>query len=178
MEARVVFQKPLNHNWSGVAPAQLIFSGHHFRMSELIPHAAQVVNETETGCLLLPCPVTVFNSTTVPNIGFTTTTAIVGASNCTEASGHCTLEQLFPTGIQVGNARNIYTAEIQLPTPWVTFNAKFYRGNDMRFSSAAAQRRLQQSGGNLRGRQRRFRKRASRPVRLRGRDNSASLPRP
>jgi hypothetical protein len=133
VEARIVFQKPLNRDWKGVAPAQLIFSGHHSRMSELIPHAAQVVNETETGCLLLPCPITVFNSTTVPNIGFTTTTAIVGASNCTEASGTCTLEQLFPTGIQVGNAQNIYTAEIQLPTPWVTFNAKFYRGNDMRF---------------------------------------------
>jgi hypothetical protein len=133
VEARIVFQKPLNRNWKGVAPAQLIFSGHHSRMSELIPHAAQVVNETATSCLLLPCPITVFNSTTVPNIGFTTTTNIVGASNCTEGSGTCTLEQLFPVGIQVGNPQNIYTAEIQLPTPWVTFDAKFYRGNDMRF---------------------------------------------
>ena len=133
VEARVVFQMPLSHNWKGVAPAQLIFSGHHSRMQEVIPHAAQAINETETGCLLLPCPVTVFNSTTVPNIGFTTTTSIVGASNCTEASGTCTLEQLFPVGAHAGNAQNIYTAEIQLPTPWVTFDAKFYRGSDMRF---------------------------------------------
>jgi hypothetical protein len=133
VEARVVFQFPLSHNWKGVAPAQLIFSGHHSRMSEVIPHAAQIINETSPTCLLLPCPITVFNSTTVPNIGFTTTTSISGASNCTEASGTCTLEQLFPVGVQAGNAQNIYTAEIQLPTSWVTFDAKFYRGNDMRF---------------------------------------------
>ncbi len=133
VEARIVFQKPLSHNWRGVAPAQLIFSGHHSRMQELIPHAAQVVNETSTSCVLLPCPITVFNNPAVANIGFTTTTTIVGASNCGEASGSCTLEQLFPVGVHAGNAQNIYTAEIQLPTPWVTFDAKFYRGNDMRF---------------------------------------------
>jgi hypothetical protein len=133
LESRVVFQFPLSHSWRGVAPAQVIFSGHHSRMSELIPHAAQVVNETSSTCLLLPCPVTVFNSTTVPNIGFTTTTSIVGASNCAEASGSCTLEQLFPTGIQVGNPQNAYSGEVQLPTPWVTIDAKFYRGNDLRF---------------------------------------------
>jgi hypothetical protein len=133
VEARVVFQFPLSHHWKGVPPAQIIFSGHHSRMSELIPHAAQVVNQTAATCLLLPCPVTVFNSTTVPNVGFTTNTSISGASNCTEASGKCTLEQLFPVGVQAGNAQNIYTGEIQLPTPWVTLVAKFYRGNDMRF---------------------------------------------
>jgi hypothetical protein len=133
VEGRIVFQFPLNKAWRGVAPAQLIFSGHHSRMSEVIPHAAQVVNETAPTCLLLPCPVTVFNGTTVPNVGFTTTTAISGASNCPEASGICTLEQLFPVGAQAGNAQNIYTGELQLPTPWVTFVAKFYRGDDMRF---------------------------------------------
>lgn len=133
VESRVVFQFPLSHNWRGVAPAQLIFSGHHSRMSEVIPHAAQVANETAPTCLLLPCPVTVFNSTTVPNVGFNTTQTIIGAPNCPEASGSCTLEQFYPTGIQAGNSQNIYTAEIQLPTPWVTFDAKFYRGNDMRF---------------------------------------------
>jgi hypothetical protein len=133
LEARVVFQFPLSHNWKGVAPAQLIFSGHHARMDEIIPHAAQTINETSPTCTTLPCPVTVFNSTTVPNIGFTTTTAITGASNCPEASGVCNLEQIFKRGAQVGNPQNIYTMELQLPTPWVTFVAKYYRGNDMRF---------------------------------------------
>lgn len=136
VEARVVFQFPLNKSWKGVAPAQLIFSGHHSRMSEVIPHAAQAINETATGCTLLPCPVTIFNSTTVPNVGFTTTTSIVGASNC-PSGGTCNLEQLFPVGIQAGNAQNIYTAEVQLPTPWATFDAKFYRGDDMRFFFAS-----------------------------------------
>jgi hypothetical protein len=133
LEARVVFQFPLSHNWKGVAPAQLIFSGHHARMNEIIPHAAQVVNETEATCTTLPCPITVFNSTTVPNVGFTTATSITGASNCPEASGVCTLEQIFKRGAQVGNPQNIYTMELQLPTPWVTFVAKYYRGDDMRF---------------------------------------------
>jgi len=45
----------------------------------------------------------------------------------------CNLEQIFSRGTQVGNPQNIWTAEVQLPTPWVTFAAKFYRGNDMRF---------------------------------------------
>jgi hypothetical protein len=43
------------------------------------------------------------------------------------------LEQLFPDGVQAGNPQNAYSAEIQLPTPWVTVDAKFYRGNDLRF---------------------------------------------
>jgi hypothetical protein len=133
VESRVVFQFPLSHKWRGVAPAQLIFSGHHSRMSEVIPHAAQVVSETSPTCLLLPCPVTVFNNPAVPNIGFTTTTSILGASNCAETSGTCNLEQLFPVGVNAGNPQNAYSAEIQLPTPWVTFDAKFYRGNDLRF---------------------------------------------
>ena len=136
VEGRIVFQFPLSHHWKGVAPAQLIFSGHHSRMSEVIPHAAQIVNSTETGCTVLPCPITVFNSTTVPNVGFTTTTTILGASNC-PLGGSCNLEEFFPTGAQAGNAQNIYTAEIQLPTPWVTLVAKFYRGDDMRFFFAS-----------------------------------------
>jgi hypothetical protein len=133
VESRVVFQFPLSHKWRGVAPAQLIFSGHHSRMSEVIPHAAQVVSETSPTCLLLPCPVTVFNNPAVPNVGFTTTTSILGASNCAETSGICNLEQLFPVGVNAGNPQNAYSAEIQLPTPWVTFDAKLYRGNDLRF---------------------------------------------
>lgn len=132
LEARVVFQFPLSHNWKGVAPAQLIFSGHHSRMNEIIPHAAQL--PTDVTCTALPCTIgPLFTSATTPNIGFTTTTSISGASNCTEPGGVCTLEQLFKTGAQVGNPQNIYTMELQLPTPWVTLVTKFYRGTDMRF---------------------------------------------
>jgi hypothetical protein len=129
LEARVVFQSPLSHKWKGVAPAQLIFSGHHARVNEIIPHAAQL--PTTVTCTVLPCAVNIFTSATVPNVGFTTTTTILNAANCAGAS--CNLEQLFPRGTQDSNPQNIYTGEIQLPTPWVTLVAKFYRGNDMRF---------------------------------------------
>ena len=139
VEARVVFQFPLNHSWKGVAPAQIIFSGHHARMNEIIPHAAQVLPSSYTfTCETTPCtitipPPTIFTNVNSQNLGFTTATSIIGATNCTEASGICNLEQLFPHGTQVGNPQNIWTAEIQLPTPWVTLAAKFYRGDDMRF---------------------------------------------
>jgi len=139
VEARIVFQSPLNHSWKAVAPAQLIFSGHHARMNEIIPHAAQVVPSPFTfTCTVLPCTITVpvptiFTNVNSQNVGFSTATSIIGAANCGEPTGKCNLEQIFAHGTQVGNPQNIYTAELQLPTPWVTFVAKVYRGNDMRF---------------------------------------------
>jgi hypothetical protein len=146
LEARVVFQFPLNKNWKGVAPAQIIFSGHHARMNEIIPHAKQVIPTSFTftptctdvagvvTCNPVTVPVpTIFTAVNSQNVGFSTTRTILGASNCGEASGACNLEQIFPTGTQAGNPQNIWTAEVQLPTPWVTFAAKYYRGNDMRF---------------------------------------------
>jgi hypothetical protein len=132
LEARVVFQFPLSHSWKGVAPAQLIFSGHHARMNEIIPHADQLA--TSFTCVTLPCRIpTPLTNLNTPNIGFTTLTSISGASNCTESSGICNLAQLFPKGAQVGNPQNVWTAELQLPTPLVTLDVKFYRGDDLRF---------------------------------------------
>jgi hypothetical protein len=132
VEGRIVFQFPLSHNWKGVAPAQLIFSGHHSRMQELIPHQKQLSNTVTCTAFGTPCTVSLFTSATVPNLGFDNVQNWVGATNCA-GGGTCTLYSLFPVGAQVGNAQNIYTGEIQLPTPWVTFVAKFYRGDDMRF---------------------------------------------
>lgn len=129
LEARLVFQFPINKSWKGVAPAQVIFSGHHSRMNEIIPHAAQA--PTSVTCTALPCTINLFTTATTPDLGFTTSETILNATNC--PSGSCNLEQIFPVGTQVGNAQNIYSGEIQLPTPWVTFVAKYYRGSDMRF---------------------------------------------
>src|SRR5437868_1337868 len=130
LEARLVFQFPLSHNWKGVVPAQVIFSGHHARMNEIIPHAAQLAPSFT--CLALPCTIpTPLTNLNTPNIGFSTNTRITGASNC--ATVICNLEELFPKGVEVGNPQNVFTAEVQLPTPWVTFTAKVYRGDDMRF---------------------------------------------
>ncbi len=130
VESRIVFQFPLSHNWRRVEPAQIIFSGHHAEMNEIIPHAAQLPSSVT--CTALPCTIgPVFTSATTPNLGFTTNTTILGASNCAAAS--CTLEDIFKTGTQVNNPQNLWTTELQLPTPWVTFVGKFYKGDDLRF---------------------------------------------
>jgi len=115
LESRIVFQFPLSHDWKGVAPAQIIVSGHHARMNEIIPHQALSTA-----------------SSTLPAIGLSTATTITDASNC-PATGTCNLLTIFPKGIQDGNPQNIWTTELQLPTPWVTWVTKFYKGNDMRF---------------------------------------------
>src|SRR5258708_8950670 len=85
LEARLVFQFPLSHNWKGVAPAQFIVSGHHSRVNEIIPHAAEVANSVICAALNTPCTITAFTSATVPNVGFTTTTTITAPSNCAQA---------------------------------------------------------------------------------------------
>jgi len=115
VESRIVFQFPLSHDWKGVAPAQFIVSGHHSRMLEIIP--GQALSTA---------------SSTLPAIGLSTTTTITGASNC-PATGTCNLLTIFPKGIQDGNPQNAWTTELQLPTPWVTFVGKFYKGDDLRF---------------------------------------------
>ncbi|MFI5102998.1 MAG: hypothetical protein ACHP9V_06480 [Terriglobales bacterium] len=130
LEARVVFQFPLNHSWKGVAPAQIIFSGHHARMNEIIQHVNQVA--TSYVCITTPCVVpTPQTNLNTPNIGFSNT--YVFGSTCADPLPGCLLSSFFPTGVQAGNPQNIWTAEVQLPTPWVTLAAKFYRGNDLRF---------------------------------------------
>jgi hypothetical protein len=101
-------------------------------MDEIIPHAAQA--PTSVTCTVLPCTIDLFTNATVPNLGFTTSTTILNATNTAACStGPCTLEQLFPRGTQVSNPQNLWTTELQIPTPWVTWVTKFYRGDDLRF---------------------------------------------
>ncbi len=126
VEARVVFQFPLSHNWKGVVPAQIIFSGHHARMNEIIQHS----NQGNYTCAALPCTIPI-ESLTTPNVGFSNTYVL--GSTCADPLPGCLLSSFFPTGTQVGDPQNIWTTEVQLPTPWVTFVAKYYRGNNMRF---------------------------------------------
>src|SRR6266481_1115726 len=108
LESRIVLQFPLSHNWQAVAPAQLIVSGHHARINEIIPAIS-------------------LSAAVVP-----------GATGCATplTGGGCSVLSFFPTGAQVGNPQNIWTAEAQLPTPWVTWVTKFYKGDDMRFPFA------------------------------------------
>ena len=105
LESRIVFQFPLSHSWSGVVPAQIIFSGHHARINEIIPFG------------------------NLPN------TAVTGATGCVSplAGGACSIQSFFPRGLQIDHPQNIWTAEAQLPTPWVTLVGKYYQGGDLRF---------------------------------------------
>ena len=101
LESRIVFQFPLSTSWQGVVPAQIIFSGHHARINEIIPFAN------------LP------------------TTVIPGAAGCGTAT--CSIRGFFPRGLEIDHPQNIWTAEAQLPTPWVTLVGKYYQGGDLRF---------------------------------------------
>src|SRR5713226_2675283 len=105
LESRVVFQFPLSTSWQGVVPAQIIFSGHHARINEIIP------------------------------FGNLPTTVIPGAAGCVSplAGGACSIQGFFPRGLQIDHPQNIWTAEAQLPTPWVTLVGKYYQGGDLRF---------------------------------------------
>ncbi|MEN3334676.1 MAG: hypothetical protein V7641_4041, partial [Blastocatellia bacterium] len=39
----------------------------------------------------------------------------------------------FPNGVRLTSARNAWSAEMQLPTPFVTLVGKYYRGGDLRY---------------------------------------------
>jgi hypothetical protein len=115
LQGRVVFQFPLHH-WDGVVPAQIIFSGNHANMNEIIPSTALTAT-TAAGTPGLP-------NALVP-----------GAAGCSEqlATGGCSIRGFFPRGVQNLYPSNVWTSEVQLPTPWVTFVAKYYSGDDLRF---------------------------------------------
>ena len=54
---------------------------------------------------------------------------IVPASNLPAGPIH----NAFPTGLKLTSDRNAWTAEVQLPTPFVTLASKYYRGGDLRY---------------------------------------------
>jgi hypothetical protein len=130
VQGRVVFQFPLHH-WEGVVPAQIIFSGNHAKINEIIPSAALTAT-TAAGTPGLP-------NALVP-----------GAAGCSEqlAAGGCSILGFFPRGVQNLYPQNVWTSEVQLPTPWVTFVAKYYSGDDLRFFFGS---QLNDVFSNLRG---------------------------
>jgi hypothetical protein len=109
VEGRVVFQYPIFHS-PGVAPAQLIFSGHHATGSEIVLHG------------------------TLATAGSQTDVPIAALTGCA-APGPlgCTVAQFFPEGFRFDIPQNIWTAEFQLPTPVVTVVGKYFHGSDTRF---------------------------------------------
>jgi hypothetical protein len=104
-----VLQYPLFRR-PGVAPAQIIFSGHHAVGSEIILHG------------------------TLATAGSETDTPIAALTGCaTPGPTGCTVAQFFPEGFRFNIPQNIWSAEFQLPTPWVTVVGKYYNGGDTRF---------------------------------------------
>jgi len=109
VEGRVVFQYPIFHS-PGVAPAQLIFSGHHATGSEIVLHG------------------------TLATAGSQTDVPIAALTGCaTPGPTGCTVAQFFPEGFRFDIPQNIWTAEFQLPTPVVTLVGKYFHGGDTRF---------------------------------------------
>jgi hypothetical protein len=97
-----------------VAPAQLIFSGHHATGSEIVLHGTLATAGSQTDTILL-------NSMGDP--------ILTGCG----APGGCTVAQFFPEGFRFNIPQNIWTAEFQLPTPVVTVVGKYFHGGDTRF---------------------------------------------
>lgn len=87
----------------GVAPAQIIFSGMHGNRTAIVPKA---------------------NVPAVP-AGTLTAGGVLLPANFFQLA--------FPRGATVDSDRYGWTAEIQLPTRFVTLLAKYYRGTDLRF---------------------------------------------
>lgn len=116
VEGRLVFQFVLNHDWQGVAPAQFIVSGHHATINEIIPGQAITAASSQ-----------------LPPIGLPNV-AISGATCANGAGGmDATILDCFPRGISFAYPQNIFTVEAQIPTPWVTAVAKWYKGADLRY---------------------------------------------
>jgi hypothetical protein len=117
VESRLVFQFPLNRNWVGVAPAQFIVSGHHAEIDEIIPGQAITVASSQLPAIGLP-------------------NAIIKGATCANGAGTAAGASAllcFPRGVQMQYPQNIFSVEAQLPTPWVTAVAKWYKGDDLRF---------------------------------------------
>lgn len=114
-EARIVIDFPLNKNWKGVANSELIVSGGHEQGREIVPFG-----NIPTTTLALPAGVTSFACANGPNVGLTETN----------------LRGCYPGGFTMNIPQNDFSAEFQLPTPWVTFVGKYYRGGDMRYMFA------------------------------------------
>src|SRR4029077_5917582 len=62
LESRIIFQFPLSTSWQAVAPAQIIFSGHHARINEIIPfgNIPTTVIPGAAGCATPPCSIRSF----------------------------------------------------------------------------------------------------------------------
>lgn len=126
VESRIVFQYPLFHR-PDVAPAELVFSGHHAEGKEVVLHGTLATSETLVTTNATVPTLTIPSETNVEIAGLT------GCSAPDPVTGLCTVAQFFPHGFSFEIPQNIWTAEFKLPTPWITAVGKYYHGGDTRF---------------------------------------------
>lgn len=108
VEARLVAQFQLDPA-PGVAPAQLIVSGVQARRDAIILKSAVPLCTGDT----VACGTVIVDGEPVPNTKL--------------------FQEKFPTGFKASSERYGISAEVQLPTRYVTFTGKVYRGADLRF---------------------------------------------
>jgi hypothetical protein len=126
VESRIVFQYPLFHR-PDVAPAELIFSGHHAEGKEVVLHGTLATSETLVTTNAMVPTLTIPSETNVEIAGLT------GCSAPDPMTGLCTVAQFFPHGFSFEIPQNLWSAEFKLPTPWITAVGKYYHGGDTRF---------------------------------------------
>jgi hypothetical protein len=117
VQGRVVFDFPLHSNWKGLQNAEIIVSGGHAEAEEIVP----VGNIPTTAVAALTHP----TGATPNGLSATACTTVTAAG----FSVRC----YYPTGLNNRIPQNIGTVGVQLPTPWVTVWANYFRGGDMRF---------------------------------------------
>lgn len=110
VQGRIVIDFPLNKSWKGVANSEIIVSGGHANGREIVPFG---------------------------NIPATPIAALTAASGpCAASATGNSLRCYYPRGLTMDIPQNAFSAEFQLPTPWVTLVGKYYRGGDLRFMFA------------------------------------------
>ncbi|HUJ40602.1 MAG TPA: hypothetical protein VLW54_08655 [Candidatus Acidoferrales bacterium] len=130
VQGRLVFDFPLNSNWKGVPNAEIIFSGGHAEAEEIVPSGN--IPNTPIG---LPGNAGGVNTTANSLITPNATCATFGG-NPVSATNPASVRCYYPKGLSLQIPQNAFSAEVQLPTPWVTVVAKYYRGGDLRFMFA------------------------------------------
>jgi len=121
VEGRLVFDFPLNSGWKGVPNAEFVVSAGRAEATYILPIGN--IPNTPVASLTLPTDATPVGLLAGDNCATPATGAYPGFS----------VRCYYPKGLTMDVPQNQFTAEWQLPTPWVTLVGKYYRGADMRF---------------------------------------------
>jgi hypothetical protein len=137
VQGRLVFDFPLNRGWKGVPNAEIIFSGGHTEGTYIVPlsnipfSGVYTVNAAGVVTPVLTTPTAA--NTINPSLSVGAPTGVTVTCSGTAPATGFSVRCYYPNGVDMNVPSNAFSAEIQLPTPWVTLVSKYYRGGDMRF---------------------------------------------